>query len=215
MRTALLSVVVALVSSLFVSCGQKEPDMASLKKTVDDFNTASKEAMMSGNVDKVLSYYDDNAMEMPPNMGLIRGKDAIKAFWNQMDKSGVKMTAVSFTVEDIQAGGTIAYEIGTYDMTMSAGKSGEMKDNGKYITLWKEQTDGTWKVVAETWNSDKALPAVEKSRSSKSDSKHKVTAKKPASKKSAMSKKSGTKKKATAKKAPAKKSAKKSTTKKK
>jgi uncharacterized protein (TIGR02246 family) len=215
MRTALVIVAVAVISCLFVSCGQKEPDMASLKKSVDDFNAASKDAMMGGSTEKALAYYEDNAMQLAPNMAMLKGKDAIKPSMEQMMKSGMKMTTVDFTLVDLQASGTIAYEIGTYDMTMTAGKMGEMKDHGKYITLWREQADGTWKVAAETWNTDKPMPVVEKSPAKKAQSKQKMTSKKPTSKKSAVSKKSETKKKAATKKAPAKKSTKKSTSKKK
>lgn len=194
MRTILIVAAVAVVSCLFISCGPKEPDMTALKKTVDDFNAASKEAMMGGTTDKVLAFYDDNAMEMPPNMTAVKGKDAIKAMWAQMMKSEIKMTAVDFTTTDLQASGTIAYEIGTYDMSMSAGKMGEMKDKGKYIALWREKADGTWKLTAETWNTDMPRPSMEKSKSKKANMKHKM-----------MSKKGSTSKKVATKKAPAKK----------
>jgi uncharacterized protein (TIGR02246 family) len=217
MRTVSVIIMVALASFFLVSCGPKEPDTAALKKTVDEFNAASKDAMMGGDMEKVLAYYEDNAMEMAPNMAVVKGKDAIKGFWEQMMKSGMKMTAVEFTPVDVQAGGAIAYEIGTYDMTMTAGTMGEMKDKGKYITLWREQADGTWKVSAETWNTDMPMPSMEKSTAKKSGTKHAMMSKKGSPKKSAVSKKSEMKKKPAAKKAPAKKktTSKKSTSKKK
>jgi ketosteroid isomerase-like protein len=31
---------------------------------------------------------------------------------------------------------------------------GNINDNGKYMTVWEKQSDGSWKVKAETWNSD-------------------------------------------------------------
>lgn len=198
MRTALVLVAVAIASCFLVSCGPKEPDMTALKKTVDDFNAASKEAMMGGAPDKVLAYYADNAMEMPPNMAAVKGKDAVKAFWEQMMKSGMKMTAVDFTTVDLQASGTMAYEIGTYNMSMSAGKMGEMKDKGKYVALWREQADGTWKLSAETWNTDMPMPSMEKS-TKRADMKHKVAAKKGSSSKKHATKKALAKKKTTKK----------------
>lgn len=214
MRTILLVVAVSVVSCLFISCGPKEPDMTALKKTVDEYNAASKDAMMGGDMQKTLAYYDDNAMEMAPNMAVVKGKDAIKSFMEQMSKSGMKMTAVDFTTVDLQASGTIAYEIGTYDMSMSAGKMGEMSDKGKYVSVWKEQADGTWKIVAEIWNTDKPMPVMEKSK--KAEAKHKVMSKKGSAKKAAVTKKHETKKKAAVKKSTTKKkvTAKKPTTKK-
>jgi len=192
MRTALVIVALAVASCFLVSCGPKEPDMAALKKTVDDYNAASKTALMGGDLDKPVSFFEDDGMEMAPNMMTAKGKDAIKAMWSQMMSSGMKMMAVDFTTVDLQASGNLAYEIGNYEMTVSAPKMAEMKDKGKYITIWHQQADGTWKLRAETWNSDMPIPSMEKP-SKKAASKHKM-----------MSKKTS-KKKMTAKKAPAKK----------
>ncbi len=197
MRTALVIVAVAMASCFLVSCGPKEPDMAALKKTVDDYNAASKSAMMGGDMEKPVSFFEDDGMEMAPNMPVAKGKDAIRVFWSQMMKSGMKMTAVDFTTVDLQASGTMAYEIGNYDMSMSVPKMGNIKDKGKYATIWHQQADGTWKLHAETWNSDMPLPSVEKPK--KTDTKHKMTTKKGSSSKKMTTKKSSAKKKTTKK----------------
>lgn len=144
-----------------VSCAPQEPDMTALRKTVDEFNIATKDGMLSGNMEKVIGYYQDDALEMAPNMSMGKGKDAIKAMQQQMMASGMKMTAVSFTTMELQAAGKIAYEIGTYDMTIAVPQMGDVKDKGKYMALWHQQPDGTWKVRAETWNSDMPLPSME------------------------------------------------------
>ncbi|HUI64799.1 MAG TPA: DUF4440 domain-containing protein [Bacteroidota bacterium] len=160
MRTACAVLLLAAVSLIITSCASPQVDMAALKKTVDTFNAASIESMTGGNSDKTLAYYEDDALEMAPNMTMAKGKDAIKAMQDQMMKSGMKMTSVSFSPIDLQAGGTIAYEIGTYDITATMASMGEMKDHGKYLTIWHQQPDGTWKVRAETWNSDMPMPSM-------------------------------------------------------
>jgi len=33
-----------------------------------------------------------------------------------------------------------------------------MKDNGKYITIYQHQSDGSWKIARDIWNSDQPLP---------------------------------------------------------
>jgi ketosteroid isomerase-like protein len=43
-------------------------------------------------------------------------------------------------------------------MTITMLPMGEMKDKGKYIALWRQQADGSWKVHAETWNTDTPAP---------------------------------------------------------
>jgi ketosteroid isomerase-like protein len=34
----------------------------------------------------------------------------------------------------------------------------KIDDNGKYMTLWKKQADGSWKVFSEIWNSSVEAP---------------------------------------------------------
>ncbi|MBF8248532.1 MAG: hypothetical protein HW374_1332 [Bacteroidetes bacterium] len=159
MRTIL---VLAVASLLLASCGSPQPDMTALKKTIEEYNAASIEAMKSGNSDKVLTYYTEDAMEMAPNMAMFKGKAAIKDFQAQMAKSGMKINDAKFTSVDIDAGGKVAYEVGTYEMTMTMGNAPSMNDKGKYIAIWKLQEDGSWKVSAETWNSD--MPGNQKKR---------------------------------------------------
>jgi len=160
MRIASILALTAVTSLLVLSCAAPQVDMTALRKTVDDYNSISKEGMLSGNSDKVMPYYQDDALEMAPNMEMAKGKDAIKAMQDQMSKSGMKFTAVNFTTTDLQAGGSVAYEIGTYDMTMTMAPMGEVKDHGKYIAIWHQQADGTWKVRAEIWNSDMPMAAM-------------------------------------------------------
>ena len=90
MRTVLVIVAIAVTSLCFVSCGSPEPDMTALRKTVDEYNAASKEAMLSGNSEKSLAYFADDGLEMAPNMAVMKGKEAIKAFQDQMSKTGMK-----------------------------------------------------------------------------------------------------------------------------
>jgi len=164
MRTILI---LAVASLLLVSCSSPQPDMAALKKTIEEYNAASVDAMKSGNSDKVLAYYTEDAMEMAPNMAMIKGKAAIKDFQAQMAKSGMKIIDAKFTSVDIDAGGKVAYEVGTYEMTITMVNAPSMNDKGKYIAIWKLQEGGSWKVSAETWNSDMPVPSMEKPKETK------------------------------------------------
>ena len=167
MRTTFVVIVLALVACVFVSCMQNQTDVAGFKKVVADYTAASKASMMGGDMDKPLSYFDEDGMEMAPNMEMAKGKDAIKAMQSNMMSTGVKITAVEFTPTDVQAGGTVGYEIGTYAMTFDVPKMGTVQDKGKYITVWNQKPDGSWKLKAETWNSDMPTPSMEKMDSKK------------------------------------------------
>jgi ketosteroid isomerase-like protein len=158
MRQLSAMLVIALAIFISFACAPAKPDMAALQKTVDDFNTATKEALLSGNAEKCNSYYETDALEMAPNSPPVKGKEAILAFQNGMAKAGMKFTEVTFKSLELVADGKVAFEIGSYDMTITMPPMGEMKDNGKYVALWRQQGDGTWKVHAETWNTNNPMP---------------------------------------------------------
>ena len=148
------AVLVFIVLLLPIACAPAPPDMAALRKTVDAYNNASKEAMLGAGPEKVMPYYEADALEMAPNSPVIKGKDSILAYQQAMMKAGIKFNAVEFQTLELTADGKSAYEIGSYNMTFTMPPMGEVKDTGKYIALWRQQADGSWKVHAETWNTD-------------------------------------------------------------
>jgi ketosteroid isomerase-like protein len=47
----------------------------------------------------------------------------------------------------------MGYTIGTYELTVE--KDGAfMVTVGKYVTIWKKQADGAWKVVVDCFNAN-------------------------------------------------------------
>ena len=160
MKNIQLLAIVVLVACLALTSCQPQPDVAAIKKTIEETGKASAEAMMKGDVEKSLEQYADDATSMPPNSGPLKGKEAMRAWNTEMSKMG-KVTAAKFTTLEVDAAGKIAYEIGTYDMTFEMTGMGEMKDNGKYMAIWKQQADGSWKVHADMWNTNTPMPMPE------------------------------------------------------
>jgi ketosteroid isomerase-like protein len=48
----------------------------------------------------------------------------------------------------------LAYSHGTYEVTVNDPEGNPVTDKGKWVTAWEKQPDGTWKIVADIWNSD-------------------------------------------------------------
>ena len=44
-------------------------------------------------------------------------------------------------------------------MTVTLPGAAPIEDRGKYLTIWRKQADGSWKVQRGTFNSDLPLPA--------------------------------------------------------
>jgi hypothetical protein len=84
---------------------------------------------------------------------------------------------------EIQGQGDLAYDRGTYSMTVTPPGLAPIEDHGKYLSIWRKQADGSWKITHAMFNSDPPLPTTQKPASS---------AKKPAS---SAKKKAGPRKK--------------------
>jgi len=46
-------------------------------------------------------------------------------------------------------------------MTFDDPDGNQVVDHGKYLTIWKKSSDGTWKVSADVFNSNPALTTSE------------------------------------------------------
>ena len=103
-------------------------------------------AFNAANADAVSAFYADDAVMLTPNQAISRGPAAIRGgyngFFNAMHPT------LSFTPDRIVQSCDIAYEYGHYTTTSSNGN-----DQGNYVTVWHRQSNGDWKIVADSINS--------------------------------------------------------------
>jgi ketosteroid isomerase-like protein len=111
--------------------------------------------MLEGNNEKLLSLYTDDAISMPSYQPIHDGIAAIRKANDEMAKTGVKYNSFVPVTLKVIANGNLITEIGTYKISMSIPKMDKpIDDNGKYLTIWEKQKDGSLKVKVEIWNSD-------------------------------------------------------------
>jgi len=105
-------------------------------------------------IDKYLSYFASDATVYAPGMPALTGADAIrKAFTEMSSAPGFSITWKA-TKADVSAGGDVGYTTGTYTSTMSGAT-----EQGKYVTVWKKDASGDWKVVEDIFNADASAQA--------------------------------------------------------
>jgi ketosteroid isomerase-like protein len=68
----------------------------------------------------------------------------------------------NITKLDISREGDFAYTLYAYQMGMPGSDGKPVMDQGKDMAVWKKQSNGQWKIEADTFNSD--LPAVGKTK---------------------------------------------------
>jgi uncharacterized protein (TIGR02246 family) len=111
----------------------------------------------SKDVDKTVSYYADDAIVMPSNSPALTGKQAIRAMWQGMLAAPNFSGGWTATKVEVAQSGDLAYITGTYELSETGADGKPMTDKGKYLEVWKKQPDGSWKCVADMFNTN--LPA--------------------------------------------------------
>lgn len=103
----------------------------------------------------VASYYTDDAVMLLPNTDAQKGRAAIRAGLTSMAGMSPNLHIMP---ERIVQSGDLAYETGTYTMAMTPSGGTTMNDRGKYLTVWRRQTNGDWKIVADMINTSMPAP---------------------------------------------------------
>ena len=146
-----LCVLLLLVSA----CAQKVNDPADVKAVNDLLAGFSKAVMAKDAAFFESTYYRDDAIRLQPHGVPIKGKeDIIKSF-----KDGyANYTYDGFTlpVDEVLSSGDLAVARGTGTGTSTPKGSGlpVNSDPGKWVGVYKRQSDGSWKCTFDIWNAN-------------------------------------------------------------
>ena len=102
-------------------------------------------AQEAGLKNAFLQYADEFAV-IARNNKIIKGKEAIAAYFDQQDFSNIVLTWKPDFVE-VASSGDLAYTYGKYYFTRIDSAGHKSTRSGIFHTVWKKQTDGTWKFV--------------------------------------------------------------------
>ena len=150
-----------LITSVFLttSCAPSAPvdnhaaDAAAIQALDEQWSATAARNDLEG----TLAFYADDAVLLPPNALIATDRKSIRESWAGLLGPN---TAVSWKVSKVEAAksGELGYLYGTYSLSIQDPKGGPpVRDTGKLVEIWKKQTDGKWKCIVDTYNSD--LPA--------------------------------------------------------
>lgn len=122
-----------------------------LKQLEAEFMQAAAEKGSAG----YMSYYADDAVEVPNGSPAIQGKIEIAKTMGFLDDKNNSLIWTPVGA-DISSSGDLGYTWGTYEFHFKDKSGNPMMDYGKYTSIWKLQKDGSWKVVLDMGNSSPA-----------------------------------------------------------
>lgn len=149
--TALLGFALAAACQPATPAGLTDADKAAIDSTSRVF---VRHALANDFAALTRDYYTDDAIVLPPNMPAVTGHPAIEA----MFKAFPPITAFELQTEEVEGSADLAYVRGRYTMTMSPPGAPAIADSGKYLEIWRKQSDGAWKSVRDMFSSNIPLP---------------------------------------------------------
>ncbi len=168
-RFSSVVIIVFLVGPLFFApaCQRKAAvdTRAEDERAIRTADASCLKAAQAKDVDRAVFCYADDASWLPPNAPIAKGKEAIRAGWSQLLASPGVAIDWQITKLDISRAGDLAYVLYTYQLTTQGPKGANpITDRGKDMAVWKKQPDASWKIAADTFNSDLPLAAPAKTR---------------------------------------------------
>jgi len=148
------AIVLLLVVGTGFSLAQKanpNPDEQAIRKLDKDWSAAAQ----SKDVAKTISFYADDASALPFNAPIASGKDQIRDLWTHLTSMpGFSLTFGPTKIE-VAKSGDLAYDVGTFELKANDAQGNATTQLGKYVVVWKKQSDKQWKAILDMFSTDK------------------------------------------------------------
>jgi ketosteroid isomerase-like protein len=116
---------------------------------------AFAEAIGEGGLALWADFFTYDGAMIQEGAGEIRGTEAIRA---ASQASAGAITSFTWTPDraEVSTGGDLGYTVGHFRTTALSPDSVEMLRTGLYVSIWRRQEDGSWKVEMDLGNPDSA-----------------------------------------------------------
>lgn len=136
-----------------ISCESKSTfDINKARIHIDKQNKKYMEFYNNGDASGVADLHMDDALVMPPNINMVKGKESIKKAISNEISAGA--TDLVFTTLDMYGNEEYVTEVGRFLLNVKDEGEIVMTDSGKYIVLWEQVSKNNWLMKADIWNSD-------------------------------------------------------------
>jgi uncharacterized protein (TIGR02246 family) len=127
-------------------------------KMIHDLERKWNEDFASRDAGKLASYYEEDAVLMPPGAPPSVGRESIRATLKQMlADPGLTLKFAAAQI-DVAQSGELGYTRGAYVMTLTDPVTkNAIQDHGSYVTTYRKDPDGSWRVAADIATSDARL----------------------------------------------------------
>lgn len=138
-----------LILLISIGCSQQDVDVNKEGEKLMQLSREWSKSASSRDVEKILSYWTDDAVVISAGQPVLKGKNAIR----QMVEGSYKNPSFDISWEpksaEVSKSGDLGYLIEDSQITVNDSTGKPITQHFKSVTVWKKQADGTWKNVVD------------------------------------------------------------------
>ncbi len=124
-----------------------EADISAIKELFVEYAAA----MAAGDIDRWISLWTADGIQMPPNIPARFGKGQIRA--KVQGSFELYDSSLTINTEEVRVTGDWAFARGTYTYTVIPKADEDIeKGTGKFLSILERQVDGSWKLARDSFN---------------------------------------------------------------
>jgi uncharacterized protein (TIGR02246 family) len=148
------------LAMLLAGCSSTPPPAPDTRaKDIEAIRAAENQGVAdwaSRDADRISRYWADDATLLMPSEPAIKGRAAIKEAVVGLLKDPKFGVTITIATIDVAKSGDMGYAQGTAVVTATDPKTKKVvTENAKYVSVYRKQADGTWRVVQDMNNADK------------------------------------------------------------
>ena len=132
---------------------ERQPDYATERQRLLRRDAEWAAAALEGeDVEKIVSYWSEDATVIPPGQSALVGKQSIRAYVESaLQIPGFRISWVSDDA-GLSPDGQFAYMRSRNEVAMRGPDGTPTTLRGRAVTLWRREPDGQWRCFLDIWN---------------------------------------------------------------
>lgn len=142
-----------LLAIIGVGCA-RQPDLSAERAALLSTDKEWAAAAASGDVERTVSYWTDDAILLPAGTRPLVGKEAIREFVAASFRTPGFSVSWESTEPKFATGRDLAYMVGRNKFTVRGPDGNLVTTTGNAVSIWRKEPDGAWRCVIDIGNAD-------------------------------------------------------------
>jgi ketosteroid isomerase-like protein len=129
-------------------------EIAAAEAAIREADAEWAAAARTASVEAWMAFYAAEAVVMAPNVQIASDHEHVRQAVAELLALPHLSIAWHPIKVEVARSDDLAYLIGAYELGYDDGRGSRISDRGKLLEIWRRQSDGGWKCIVDTWNSD-------------------------------------------------------------